>query len=322
MDTSEANALFKTADELYRKEKCREALDVLHSLEIEFPGNHRVLNAKARCLAKLERHEECLSVCDQLLDMGYDKIQPLRDRIKQQIHVDKFIESNPAVESAATYDEDDFAAEELAARPEKKSRFKIKPVRLILLLLIIAGVLHGTVPQWLGATLIAGYFILFYGIQFIFNKLLYKLFTMPFAMKAKALEGATVEVHGVTPGTAPHVEEAEDDNEEDAARKHGPLRYVWIDATITPPLRSSGFTHWEPGELAVAPTSRKIRTMDDHDHCFAVHNIRIMDNGQEVEDEGMKYQGPLRFKTLVGIPESERELQFVYYNQAFGRIPV
>jgi hypothetical protein len=50
------------------------------------------------------------------------------------------------------------------------------------------------------------------------------------------------------------------------------------------------------------------------------HQPRSREASLQVEDDGMKFQGPLRLKALVGVPESE--LQFVYYNQAFGYIPV
>ncbi|MBI2433837.1 MAG: hypothetical protein HYV26_13300, partial [Candidatus Hydrogenedentes bacterium] len=156
----------------------------------------------------------------------------------------------------------------------------------------------------------------YFAVRLAIKMILFRLFMLPFKMKGRALEGAMAVIHGVTPGEAPAKTAGQDEEEP----KHGPLRYVWVDVTITPLPRSNGFTHWEPGELALAPAARKIKSLDDHDHCFHVSQVRVFDEGKEVADEGYKYSGPQRLKLLVGLPETQSEFQFVYYMEAFGKL--
>src|SRR5690606_18847239 len=142
-------------------------------------------------------------------------------------------------------DEDSEAGYEDEKRP---SWLRIKPFRLLILIALCLGMWRGYVPYWLGGGLIIAYFLL----SFAIRAALYRLFTIPFKLKGRALEGATATVHTVTPAEPP---KAEADGE-------GPAysRYVWIEVTITPPAQSRGFTHWEPGELAIAPASLRLKS--------------------------------------------------------------
>jgi len=100
------------------------------------------------------------------------------------------------------------------------------------------------------------------------------------------------------------------------------LRYAWLDVTITPQERTKGFTHWEPGELVLAPLGMKYKSPDDMDNCFSVHSLKLVVDGQEQEEEGMKYHGPLRVKLLVGLPMDQNAFKFVYYFEQFGELRV
>ena len=66
------------------------------------------------------------------------------------------------------------------------SRFKVKPVRLFILVLLILGMINGNLPPWFGGGLIAVYF----GVKMVIRHYFQKLLMMPFMMKGKALAGA------------------------------------------------------------------------------------------------------------------------------------
>jgi hypothetical protein len=99
-----------------------------------------------------------------------------------------------------------------------------------------------------------------------------------------------------------------------------PLRWVWLDVTITPQPRTDGFTHWEPGELMLLPLSKPYKGLDDMDHCYNVRDLKLVVDGVEHPDEGGKYHGPQRLKLLVGLPQQENAFKFAYYFEQFGEI--
>lgn len=306
MDREQANGRFAEADALFKRGAYAEALAVLDELYAMYPDEHRLLRARAETLAKLGRTDNALELCDRLLEeFQYEKIRPLQERLlrKRGDAVVPFMP--PGERETAARGEDD---EEVV----KPRRFRVKPVRLLILIGLIAGMATGYVPYWLGGGLIVGYFV----VRWMIGRALRKLFMVPFAMKGKALHGATAEVHGVTP--APPIDPAELDPD-DEIDMPADLRWVYIDVTITPQPRSQGFVMYEAGEIAVAPASLKYRSLDGLDRCFAIHGLWHIDNGQEVEDDGMKYGGPNRFKLHVGLPRNESSFQFVYYTEAFGR---
>lgn len=86
MELEEANKLFQAADQLFRDGGYAGALKLLNAIDAAYPGNHRVLNAKARTLAQLGRFQEALRICDRLLDVyGYDKIRSFRARLVERM---------------------------------------------------------------------------------------------------------------------------------------------------------------------------------------------------------------------------------------------
>ena len=83
MDNAEAEALFEHAAALYKSRKYETALGVLKQLDSKYPDNVDVLFPLARCLAKLERDEEALGLCDALIENhAYRPAEELRDRIR------------------------------------------------------------------------------------------------------------------------------------------------------------------------------------------------------------------------------------------------
>jgi hypothetical protein len=312
MDKAEANERFRKAADHYRLGQYSEALAELEILEAQYPRNANVLEAKARSLEHLGRGLEALALFDRLLDdFGFEQARPRRDRLAQSLSV-----APSAADEDADYAPEHVAAEvvEVADSEPPGRRFRIKPIRTLLLIAILAGMYFGYLPLWLGIGLIAAYFL----IKFALRAAFIRLFLVPFKMKGKALAGATTQVHGFEWTTPPP--DAQEEDDEDDGKHKGPLRYVWIDVTITPPERTQGFTHWEPGELALAPSNFKYRSPDDLDKCFQVRQVRFIKDGHEEEDEGYKVIGPHRIKVLAGVPLDQDSFRFAYYFESFGDI--
>ena len=329
MGESKAEVRFRQASQLYMDGRYEEALALISELDNEFPGSVNLLKAKARALAKLGRLSEAIAVCDRLeRELGYEKARVFRKQLETKVNGGVptiSFDSN----GAGANDDDDTPAVEMTEIPgaesgdePTKKRFRIKPVRLVLLLLIIAGTYLGYIDYYVGGGIIAAYFIVKFGLKILFGAALKSLLSIPFKMKGKALDGATAELHGFEWAEKPKDADAGDDEDEPRKVK-GPLRYAWLDVIITPQPRSSGFTHWEPGEIMIAPGTLKIRKLDDMDKCFRIYDIKIIaDDGQEQEDEGFKLGGQQRLKMLAEFPANAESLRFFYYGYGFGDLPV
>ncbi len=331
MGESEAQARFREASQLYTEGRYEEALALISELDYEFPGTINLLKAKARTLAKLGRVSEAIAVCDRLEQVfGYEKARLFRNQLEAKanggVPTISFEPNNP---TGADDLDDDTPAVEMTEIPSadvedaaKKKRIRIKPVRLVLLLLIIAGMYFGYINYYVGGGIIAAYFIIKFGLKILFGAALKSLFSIPFKMKGKALDGATAELHSIEWAEKPKDADAGDDEDEPRKIKE-PLRYAWLDVTITPQPRTKGFTHWEPGEIMIAPGTMKIRKLDDMDKCFRIYDIKIIaEDGQEQKDEGYKFHGPQRLKMLAEFPESAKSLKFYYYGFGFGDLAI
>jgi len=86
MDRVEAQRRFAKADKLFLFGRYEDVLVELEALDEHYPGNHRLLNARARTLAKLGRISEALAICDWLLDeFQYEKIRPFREQLAREL---------------------------------------------------------------------------------------------------------------------------------------------------------------------------------------------------------------------------------------------
>ena len=331
MDKSEAERRFQKADKLFTYGRFEDALADLDALDSAYPNNHRVLNARVRTLEQLQRYDEALALCERLVnELGYQKAQTMKDRLAEEVArsggtpQDAFWSNEPGPAPSSPPASPVRATEDVSPTSDEpaKRRFKLKPVRLLILLGLMAGMYFAYVPYWLGGGLIGAYFITKYVLIGLIGKwLVFKIFTAPFKMKGKALNGATCQLHGHEWTEKPaSVADEDHDGDDDEVKPFVPLRYVWLDVTIMPQERTQGFTHWEPGELALAPIGLKYTGLDDMDKCFAVHDIKVLVDGQEAEEEGMKYHGPVRLKMLFGVPLDQDTFKFVYYFEQFGEI--
>ena len=329
MDKSEAERRFQKADKLFTYGRFEDALAEIDALDEAYPANHRVLNARVRTLEQLQRYEEALAVCERLVsELGYEKAQAMKDRLAEAVS-----RAGAAPQAAFWSNETPPSptAPPIAAAPTpsdaapspdapSRRRIKVKPVRLLILIALCASMYLGYLSYEVGGGLIAAYFVMKYLVIGLIGKwILFRIFTAPFKMKGKALEGATCQLHGLEwtekPAPADGAVDAEEEEQPDV-----PLRYVWLDVSIVPQERRQGFTLWEPGELALAPASLNYKGLDDLEKCFTVHDVKLVLDGQDTPDENVKYHGPQRLKLLFGIPLDQDSFTFVYYFEQFGAL--
>lgn len=141
------------------------------------------------------------------------------------------------------------------------------------------------------------------------------IFRAPFRMKGKVLSGATVTMHEIKTIEATQIS---DESEDEDKTSDSQFNWYLIDVTITPQPVSTGFRHWEPGELSLI---RKPATADtrDGDPAFRIASCKVfMDEGFVDDDDGAKYFGPLRLQLHAGIQPGIRNAQFLYYFERFG----
>jgi len=165
-------------------------------------------------------------------------------------------------------------------------------------------------PFWLGAIVI-GILAFYLVLSFLMQYVLQRLFTKPFKLKGKALADAKAEIAGVA--TAPKPPADALDESDDRA-----FVYYFIDVRIVPAAQSKGFTHWEPGELLIAPADLAIDDVDDLNRCFPLFDVQFNDNGTLTPYDGGKYQGPLALRLHVGLDPRQDDYQFAYYFETFG----
>jgi len=211
----------------------------------------------------------------------------------------------------------------------------------LLILLVLVGMLAAfiwmvKVLPWWGSVLVVLGGIAF-GIWLI-KWALVRMFTAPFKMKSAVLKGASVQVHGIAAAPVPEPAKAgaNEEDEEDADDEHRVqqredyARRAWyqLEATITPAASQGAFKHWEPGELLLVHPDKKTefdaaREDDGDDDLCVIHDLDIFQDGAYVNDDGMKFEGPVRLKLHIGVKPGTPRLKFQYYFESLGdvRIP-
>lgn len=307
VDKAVAKQKFREADKRYQAEDFEGSLEILEELEDEFPANHRIMFPMARCMSKLERNEEALDICQDLVEKHqYAKAEPLYRALRAKVYQ----------QEAQDWKESE-DGEEADEKEGLFQRLGIKPVRLLILIGLLYGMYAQYVPYWLGGGIIVAYFV----IKKIVGMVMYRLFSVPFIMKGKAMKGAGATVHSISNIPAPTDFDPRDSDQPEASI------FYMIEVTIVPQDTSEGFTSWEPTELHLAPFAQRIKKLDDLEKAYQVHSVSVVGeppNPPETEDDddddgGGKYQGPMRLKLTVGLPAGGGDYKFGYYLETFGQ---
>jgi hypothetical protein len=82
MQVEEATAKYNIAERLFREGQCAAALEVLDELNAAYPRTHRIMLARAMCLASLFRAQEAVLLCDRIIGRFHC---PQAQKLKEQL---------------------------------------------------------------------------------------------------------------------------------------------------------------------------------------------------------------------------------------------
>jgi hypothetical protein len=143
----------------------------------------------------------------------------------------------------------------------------------------------------------------------------------------KALEGARVEVHAVTPAPRPEGPSPYDIQEDDEAYCEEVDGKPWdeegyhfysIDATITP---ADPTAEWDPTALAVVPADYEPEDpIDVSEDLGGMHSAERFANGRWVPLKEGDRRGPQRVRMLFAIRDGVRAVKFANFTHYFGRV--
>ena len=183
------------------------------------------------------------------------------------------------------------------------------------LFLIVMGVLaiFAQARWWLALAIAV---VIHFGFGFVLQQVAYRLFKMPFQAKGAVLKNAQVHIHKVIATTTPPPDEDNEDEEVDDPN----FSYYRVDLTIIPEDPTGNFTHWEPGDLLLVPTTLDLDFHDDCDDYIRIRDIKIYDGEKLLPDDGYKLQGKQHLRMLVGAKPDIQQAKFRYYFEEFGEV--
>ena len=185
--------------------------------------------------------------------------------------------------------------------------------------------------------------------KFLIKSLAKKFALWLFGMKARALRGATMNIHSIKsipkpPEREPEPDEEDEDEElEDGEAKEAspiaeatpaatsdavakttepedPKDYIEMDVTITPKVGASPHCVWEPTELIL--TSSKIKSLADLEEkdVGSVHSVEIWNGTAFGPDDYGKYPGEQRLKIIFEVKPGANTAWLHYYNEPIGQL--
>jgi hypothetical protein len=224
-------------------------------------------------------------------------------------------------------------------------------LRLILLLIVglfvAVGVLAVALYHFLGVRgLIIFPFVILaflWVAKWVIKNLVKKFALSLFGRKARALRGATMNVHSIKVIPEPPEPKSEDEDEDEtppsighgvagenaelgeksavSIGKKDPRDYVELDVTITPkPASCNAFTFWEPTEFILA--SEKIRNLADLEEKSIgdVHSVEVWNGSAFGSDDQGKYPGEQRLKVIFEVKPGSKSGWLCYYHEAIGQL--
>ncbi|MGL6096510.1 MAG: hypothetical protein ACRC7O_12020 [Fimbriiglobus sp.] len=156
-----------------------------------------------------------------------------------------------------------------------------------------------------------------------------------FDAKSKVLHGATIQVHAVRPSSPPaslpqppadgdDLDDADPDTLQEIAELHDRAWYD-IEVTIFPAPADGPMEHWDLDDLRLAPADAPTPTFgsdgDDGDD-FELYDAMVVTDGVPNPPDEAKFRGPQRVRFTVGVTKTVHEVQFRYYFEQFGRVPL
>ncbi|HXB60509.1 MAG TPA: hypothetical protein VNU95_13135 [Candidatus Acidoferrales bacterium] len=148
-------------------------------------------------------------------------------------------------------------------------------------------------------------------------------------MKARALRGATLNVHSakLVPKPAEPTPEADDEDANDEAKESPAMKaveipprdYIELDTTITPKTNSDK-SIWEPSELIL--TSSRIKSVIDLEEkeIGTAHSVEIWDGSAFGPDDPGKYPGEQRLRIIFEVTPGANSAWLYYYNEPIGQL--
>ncbi len=155
--------------------------------------------------------------------------------------------------------------------------------------------------------------------------------------KSSVLRNSTADIHTVKPTEIPtsvrewaakvndrgNEEDFDDDDRADAEALLYDCQWVEIEATIFPDAsQAKEMQLWDVDDLRLVPFDAPKSSFgnQDDDAEFELHDLVVMRDGEAVQSDDSKFQGPQRVRFKVGVPRDVRELKFKYYFEQFGHI--
>ena len=209
---------------------------------------------------------------------------------------------------------------------------------------IVATVAAFVYLEWWQALLVSAmtFLLIVLGARFLVHRTIGNMMNLAkglFDGKSGVLRNSTADIHTVKPTEIPQsVREwaakvsdrgnEKDFDGEDRADAQALLHdshWVEIEATIFPDAnQATEMQLWDVDDLRLVPFDAPESAFGNQDNDanaeFELHDLVVVRDGEAIQSDDSKLQGPQRVRFKVGVPRDVRELKFKYYFEQFGHI--
>ncbi len=138
-------------------------------------------------------------------------------------------------------------------------------------------------------------------------------YVRPLHRRSRALRGATVRLHGITPARDPR-------GPRERARL--PRSFYWVEVTIRPPRRR-GAPPWRPGDLSLVAASARPGAPEQDEVVGSVHGVAHRRGDVWIDQGAVRSRvGPQRLRLLVAVVPGTKHFRFRYYLELLRRAVV